>query len=295
MKKIKLPAAAEKLIPHRSPMLLIDELSAYSEKEIKGTASIRTTNPFINGASIVDSNGLVEIMAQTVAAGNGYYSKTIGKPIKAGFLVGLSDFRILGSAKVGELLNIEIMQESKVGQFSIVKGRLLQKENCIASGIIKIFELEGDIPPPPPSDDEDQEWPDQCGNRLKGVDYSSISKELLSNLYKLEINRSEGNASCQFGIDKSFIGFQGHFPGLAVLPGVVMIDMARLLTELLIGKRIKITFIDKAKFTKQIHPSSTLCGEVRIKEQQDDIQVIATLKKDGEMTSTCLFNALIES
>lgn len=295
MKTIKLPIAANELIPHRSPMLLIDELSTWSEAEMKGSALIKKDNPFLNSSGILDSNGLVEIMAQTVAAGNGYHAKILGEPIKTGFLVGLSELEFFDCVSLGDSLSTEIIQESKVGKFSIVKGNVIQSGRCITSGIIKIFELEGQPEYLAPSAKEKQNRSTQSYNGLQGIDYSSVSKELLKNLDGLEINNSKNTALCEFKVNEDFIGFQGHFPGFSILPGVIMIDMARILTEALTDERIKITCIDKAKFSKQVHPSSILSGEVKITEQGDDIKVIAKLKNNGEMTSSFSFNAIIES
>ena len=295
MKTIKLPIAAKKLIPHRSPMLLIDELSAYNEAEIKGIASIKKDNPFLNSSGILDNNGLVEIMAQTIAAGNGYYSKTIGESIKTGFLVGLSEFKFFTSVRLGDSLTVEIIQESKVGKFSIVKGKLIRGSECIASGGIKIFEIEGQPEGLAPAINEKQNPIALQYNGLEDIEYSCVSKELIKNLNHLEINKSKDNASCEFYLNEGFVGFQGHFPGFSILPGVVMIDMARILTEALVDHRIKITYIDKAKFSKQIHPHSILKGEVKVTKQTDNIKVIVTLTNEEEKAATFYFNAVKES
>lgn len=295
MKIINLPIAAKKLIPHRSPMLLVDELSSYSEAEMRGIASIKKDNPFLNSSGTLDNNGLVEIMAQTIAAGNGYYSKTKSEPIKTGFLVGLSEFEFFHTVRLGDLLTTEIIQESRVGKFSIVKGKIIRSGRCIASGGIKIFEMEGQPENLAPTTNDKKNPIIQTYTGLKDVDYSCISKELIKNLNIIEINKSEDNASCEFKLNGDFIGFKGHFPGFSILPGVVMIDMARILTEALTDHQIKITYIDKAKFSKQIHPSSVLEGEVKITKQTDYIKVIATLKNEGEKAATFSFNALKEN
>lgn len=295
MNIIKLPIAAKELIPHRSPMLLIDELSTWSEAEMKGTALIKKNNPFLNSSGILDSNGLVEILAQTVAAGNGYHARILGEPIKMGFLVGLSEFEFFDIVSLGDSLSTEIIQESKVGKFSIVKGNLIRNGRCIASGGIKIFEVEGQPESLTTKTDERQNAIAQIYNGLKDVEYSSISKGLLKNLEKLEINKSENNASCKFELKNDFIAFKGHFPGFSILPGVVMLDMARILTEALTDNRIKIKYIDKAKFSKQINPCSVIKGEVKIKKEIDHLEVIATLRNEGEKTATFSFNAIKEN
>lgn len=293
MKKIiELPIDATKVIPHRKAMCLIEELSEYSSKHVKGIASIGESNPFLNDTGFMDNNALVECMAQVVAAGNGYYSRIMGEPMKTGFLVGLNNFEFIKAAKKGDSLTIHINQESKIGDFSIVEGSIKRGEECLAKGGLKFFELLG-IPQISTSlTANDIIEADEAPEVFTKTNRSIISKGLIEGLSNLEVKEDENIATCSFYLDKSFIGFEGHFPDLPILPGVIMIDMARLLTEAMISSRVKIIYIDKAKFSKQIYPPNYLQGEVKIKKETDHIGVTATLRNDGEKAATIFFKAI---
>ena len=293
MKKIiKLPIHATEVIPHRNAMCLINELSEYSSKYVKGIATIGVDNPFLNDLGSMDNNALVECMAQVVAAGNGYYSRIMGEPMKTGFLVGLNNFEFIKAAKKGDSLTIHINQESKIGDFSIVEGSIKRGNECLAKGGLKFFELLGmpQISTSLPTNDVIET--DEVSKVLTKTNRSIISKGLIESLSNLEVNEEENMTTCSFYLDKSFIGFEGHFPDLPILPGVIMIDMARILTEAMISCQVKIIYIDKAKFSKQIYPPNCVLGEVKIKKEKDHIGVTATLRNDGEKAATIFFKAI---
>jgi len=295
MKKIiKLPIDATELIPHRKAMCLIEELSEYSSRHIKGIASIGENNPFLNDMGFMDNNALVECMAQVVAAGNGYYARITGEPMKTGFLVGINTFEFIKAAKKGDSLTIHINQESKIGDFSIVEGSINRGKECLARGGLKFFELLGipKISSSLPADDVIKT--DEATKYLTKTNRSIISKGLIECLTILQVNEEENITKCSFYLDKSFIGFEGHFPDLPILPGVIMIDMARILAEAMISCRVKIIYIDKAKFSKQIYPPNFVNGEVQIKKEKDHLVVTATLRNDGDKSATIFFKAIKE-
>ncbi|MDT8317011.1 MAG: hypothetical protein RQ824_03335 [bacterium] len=289
---IKLPINATRVIPHRKAMCLIEELSEYGSGHVKGTASIAENNPFLNDMGFMDNNALVECMAQVVAAGNGYYSRIMGEPVKTGFLVGINNFEFIKAAKKGDALTIHINPESKIGDFSIVEGSIKRGKECLARGGLKFFELPGmpHISASLPADVLIET--DEAYKTLTKTNGSAISKGLIDSLTSIEVNEKENITTCSFYLDKNFIGFEGHFPDLPILPGVIMVDMARILTEAMISCQVKISYIDKAKFTKQIYPPSSMQGEVKIKRETDHIGVTAILRNGGEKAATIFLRAI---
>ena len=55
------------LIPQRYPMVMIDSLVSYNEKQVVSQLTIREDNIFINSMGLTAS-GMMENMAQTAAA-----------------------------------------------------------------------------------------------------------------------------------------------------------------------------------------------------------------------------------
>ena len=58
-------------IPHRAPMIMVDGLLAYEEKSIESSLTIQSSNVFVEDGAFTPP-GMVENIAQTVAAGAGY-------------------------------------------------------------------------------------------------------------------------------------------------------------------------------------------------------------------------------
>src|SRR4051812_987193 len=79
------PVAA--LLPHRPPMLLLDEVCAVAQAGLTCRAVVRATSLFVREgqAHVVLA---LEYMAQTVAAFVGLRALARGEPIRVGYLVG---------------------------------------------------------------------------------------------------------------------------------------------------------------------------------------------------------------
>jgi 3-hydroxyacyl-[acyl-carrier-protein] dehydratase len=58
--------------------------------------------------------------------------------------------------------------------------------------------------------------------------------------------------------------FAGHFPGAPLVPGVYLIEAARLLGERAVGARLRIAAITEAKFTAPALPGEEVCVEERL-------------------------------
>jgi 3-hydroxyacyl-[acyl-carrier-protein] dehydratase len=67
---------------------------------------------------------------------------------------------------------------------------------------------------------------------------------------------SEGQVTASFIFSPEFTGFQGHFPGRPVLPGVCMIQAAVVMLQIREKTKIRLKEIVLAKFF-----SSVSCGE----------------------------------
>ena len=117
------------LLPHRPPMVLIDEVVAADEAAERATARVRLTpsSPFVEDGS-VDALVGVEYMAQTIGAFVGYVSRLHGQPILVGFLVGIREARfLLPSYRVGDVLDVHVRRvwgDDNAGSFecSIERG-----------------------------------------------------------------------------------------------------------------------------------------------------------------------------
>lgn len=106
----------EELVPHASPMLLLDELVSADEECIVCRVVVREDGLFDQDGRVPAWLGL-EYMAQTVAAYSGFQAQRRGDAVKPGFLLGTRRFETsVDSFLCGEELSITVrrlMQDSE--------------------------------------------------------------------------------------------------------------------------------------------------------------------------------------
>jgi 3-hydroxyacyl-[acyl-carrier-protein] dehydratase len=136
---VSLPCPAEMLLPHRSPMLFIDSL--VNRVGDKATAVVTVT---ANSICLDPERGIlpeffIEIMAQTMAAANGYDALCENKAPRNGFLVGLDKYQLLEKT-AGAILRIEIAKTFEFGPVKIIEGQVFCDDRVLAIGEVKVWE-----------------------------------------------------------------------------------------------------------------------------------------------------------
>ena len=120
-------------------MRIIDEIVSVGERSGEVSAAVSAEMPFVGEDGSVDGTVYFELMAQSIAALNGF--KQLGRPQKpsGGYLVGAQNLEILGSARVGDVLTISVYKDLRFGGFGIVKGTVSRDDAILARGEIKIW------------------------------------------------------------------------------------------------------------------------------------------------------------
>ncbi len=97
--------------------------------------------------------------------------------------------------------------------------------------------------------------------------------------------------------------FNGHFPGYAIMPGVLIIEaMAQVAGVMMLsvqgnaGKFAVLAGVDKAKFRRPVYPGDVLISEVEVLRQKGPIgKVSAVSRVDGQIVAEGeLMFALVE-
>jgi predicted hotdog family 3-hydroxylacyl-ACP dehydratase len=131
--------AAERLIPHRAPMRLVDTLvsvigdCAVAESVLPGSAMMA------DGEGKIDEVAFMELIAQSYAAFRGYLDRMDGKPPGEGFLVGVRNLEITGTAYAGDRLLTSIRTVAAFGGFAVVEGAVTRGCETLASGTLKLW------------------------------------------------------------------------------------------------------------------------------------------------------------
>ena len=83
-----------------------------------------------------------------------------------------------------------------------------------------------------------------------------------------------------------FVGFQGHFPGEPILPGVVQLMAGSAAAMEATGKQLKPKGVSRAKFTRRVVPDETLVVTGELTERDGEVHASITIECGGERTST---------
>lgn len=134
----KLPMAAEMLVPHRRPFLLVDRLIEFSGVSGVVESYISMDNLFVTEDGHLKEIAMVEILAQSAAAVKGYSDLQQGKEISMGFLVDIRGFNFMKRCNKGDTIQTRIEIAKSFSGFSLINGSLVCSGNEIASGSIKL-------------------------------------------------------------------------------------------------------------------------------------------------------------
>ncbi|MAK36116.1 MAG: hypothetical protein CMC15_08070 [Flavobacteriaceae bacterium] len=100
------PSMLHRLLPHRSPMLLIDTVLSYTEQSIVCSYKVVQNSLFVID-SIFSESGIIEHMAQTVAVHTGYSGYLNQHPTREGYIGAIKSVEVMRLPKLGEVLTSE--------------------------------------------------------------------------------------------------------------------------------------------------------------------------------------------
>ncbi len=135
-----LPQKAEPYIPHSELMCVVDHLIEVGEESAVAMAVVVHDSPFAGQNETVDETIFIEMVGQTIAAGNGYKMSEDERKNHQGFLIGIKNFRIHRPPHVGENLLIKASKSAEFGGFIIIEGSVHCGSEVLANGEIKVFQ-----------------------------------------------------------------------------------------------------------------------------------------------------------
>ena len=93
---------------------------------------------------------------------------------------------------------------------------------------------------------------------------------------------ADGSASLDFRFAATDPVFASHFPKQPLIPGVFQLEMARLGAEWLLGERMSVREISKAKFLRPIVPSELVQMNLKVSEEKMAMGVRASFSVGGQ-------------
>ncbi len=111
---------------------------------------------------------------------------------------------------------------------------------------------------------------------------SAMADQIRAAMSALAVDAGEVRASFRFGPD--FVGFQGHFPGRPILPGVCNVQAALLLLEAHLQRRVKLREIERVRFSMPATCDERLDYRCIVKDGANGEKVIRTTVSRGDAT-----------
>lgn len=91
------------------------------------------------------------------------------------------------------------------------------------------------------------------------------------------------NGSCRARLTfpPDFLGFQGHFPGNPILPGVVLVEAVLGVVEGAYGKPLRLQRIASAKFREPVRPGQTIAIDCSSSGDERSLRIDARVSAAG--------------
>jgi predicted hotdog family 3-hydroxylacyl-ACP dehydratase len=132
-----LPKKITGLIPHQSPMLLVDELLETQGDQALVRANLGASPLFCAGGYLDRVVG-VELMAQAYAAFQAWRARKQGKELKVGYLVGVQRAK-LGDLPCVEGLEVRVATLGSFEDFVLAEGRVFVRDSLRAEARLKLW------------------------------------------------------------------------------------------------------------------------------------------------------------
>lgn len=134
----------EALLPHRPPMILLDEVRDDAEGAITCSVKLHAGSPFVENGS-VEGFVAVEYMAQCVATYAGLKAYRRDDPIRVGYIIGARSVDIaVDSFAVGDTLIVKaglVWGDDELGKFECTVDSNGQR---VAAGVLTVFQGDPD-------------------------------------------------------------------------------------------------------------------------------------------------------
>lgn len=267
-----LPVSVSSLVPHRAPMLILEELQECTEEFARGVMVVQPGNPYLSARRMLSAAAYPELVAQLFAASRGYLVRSEAHAPQVGYLAGISDFRIAREASVGERLLIEFESAQRIGNVAMITGSVKSGEERLAEGQIKLYLAES------------MERP-ACLMSIESQG-GNVRDSILESLHSIGALSDCPGVFAEFCFRSDASVFCGHFPGCPILPGVVLIEATQAVCEKKAGRPWAVRQIEWAKYARTILPEEMVRLEIKPTEKAGT--QLARFTRDGQSTASLL-------
>lgn len=121
-------------------MRAVHELINVGDDDSTANFIVPLDSPFVDAEGLLDEVMYIEMIAQTFAAVHGYHLPPEQRAAHQGLLIGVKDMVILGRAKIGDELKVDVHRVAKFGDFGVVSGEIHHADGTLlATAEIKVW------------------------------------------------------------------------------------------------------------------------------------------------------------
>lgn len=146
--------AIRELVPQRPPMLLLDRVVARTGDTLVCATTVAADWLLVEGdahgptSPSMPAAGLLEVMAQAVAALHGLQGRERGEPVRVGLLLGCRELALhVARVRVGATLRVTVRQVFGMDQVAEFGCRVDANEACLAEGTLQVVRGELEAQP----------------------------------------------------------------------------------------------------------------------------------------------------
>lgn len=133
------------ILLQKEPVRMVDSLSAMTSTMTQARFRVKPDSPFLDGDRL-DPSALLEVMAQTCAARQGYVNKyLLHKPVEVGYIGAVRDFVVSGDARVGDVLNTTIEIHERFADLLVVSAVTMVNSREIARCTLRLSRGHNDL------------------------------------------------------------------------------------------------------------------------------------------------------
>jgi predicted hotdog family 3-hydroxylacyl-ACP dehydratase len=132
------------LLPHKPPMILLDEVLEYDENALRACVTISESSMFVEPSGVASYIGL-EYMAQACGAYAGTLARESGAPVRVGFLLGTRHYKAhIPWFRVGDRLLVSVAVTFNDGEMGSFDCRIHVNGAIAAEAQLNVFQPQSD-------------------------------------------------------------------------------------------------------------------------------------------------------
>jgi 3-hydroxymyristoyl/3-hydroxydecanoyl-(acyl carrier protein) dehydratase len=113
-----------------------------------------------------------------------------------------------------------------------------------------------------------------------------MREDIAGALKSIEQGEEPDTLKACFCFDSGLAVFEGHFPGMPLVPGIMQIEMARYAVESHTGRQFRISLITRAKFARPVVPDEIIDMQAALSREEGTLKVRAQSRVDGELAAS---------